>query len=346
MKYCSQCGRALRDSDKFCGFCGAPSDGVPAGAAVADKVWAELSPTLPHTALLRSPDSFDDVIVRNAIESYADGIEPDDIVAMLDHSAFRNGKKGVIFTRSRIYSTDFEGRAGYADLDDIASAAMNQNHFIRITFRDGRFVNLYSGFSDHVVLFLQEYIRKAAEEEDLAAERPEPVSDAPADTGITVAGDEADDGKNSIYTRARDKFRSGDYTAAFSLFRMAADMGYTGAKKYLGVMYEYGEGVQKDLSNAFYWYKTAAEEGDVFSQSALACLYMTGDGMEPDYDKAYYWAEKSAKAGDADSQYYLGILCVKGLGTPPDRAAGIEWLKKSAAGGKEQAAEMLKKLNA
>lgn len=63
-----------------------------------------------------------------------------------------------------------------------------------------------------------------------------------------------------------------DYDLALQYFRKAANMGDVYSKTQLGLLYEYGRGVPKNLQEAVYWYKQAAEKGDVISQERLRLL--------------------------------------------------------------------------
>lgn len=63
-----------------------------------------------------------------------------------------------------------------------------------------------------------------------------------------------------------------DYDLALQYFRKAANMGDVYSKTQLGLLYEYGRGVPKNLQEAVYWYKQAAEKGDVIAQERLRLL--------------------------------------------------------------------------
>lgn len=53
---------------------------------------------------------------------------------------------------------------------------------------------------------------------------------------------------------------------------MAADQGDARAQCYLGICYEYGEGVAKDIKEAVRLYKLAAAQGDEDAKKALKRL--------------------------------------------------------------------------
>ncbi|MCK5232555.1 MAG: sel1 repeat family protein, partial [Desulfobulbaceae bacterium] len=59
-------------------------------------------------------------------------------------------------------------------------------------------------------------------------------------------------------------------------FRNAAEQGYHPAQLNLGLMYENGYAIKRDLEKAEHWYKKAAEQGSV--QAAEALKRLAGKG--------------------------------------------------------------------
>ncbi len=66
----------------------------------------------------------------------------------------------------------------------------------------------------------------------------------------------------------------------------------------MGVLYQNGQGVEKDLTKASYFYSKACElkEGD--GCGALGGLYYNGDGVKQDFKKAVALFKKACKLGD------------------------------------------------
>lgn len=56
--------------------------------------------------------------------------------------------------------------------------------------------------------------------------------------------------------------------------------GDASAQNRLGVCYEEGEGVEKDIQEAVGLYGLAAEQGRSTGQCSLATCYLNGDGVE------------------------------------------------------------------
>jgi TPR repeat protein len=57
-------------------------------------------------------------------------------------------------------------------------------------------------------------------------------------------------------------YRRGDFAAALSSYRIAANQGHAKAQCKLGLMYEFGLGVGRDYAEAAKWFRKAAEQGD------------------------------------------------------------------------------------
>ncbi|GAA9035236.1 hypothetical protein HpHA134_02120 [Helicobacter pylori] len=88
-----------------------------------------------------------------------------------------------------------------------------------------------------------------------------------------------------------------DFSKAKGYFEKACDLNNGGGCSNLGVLYQNGQGVEKDLIKAAYLYSRACElkEGD--GCGALGGLYYNGDGVKQDFKKAAALFEKACKLG-------------------------------------------------
>ncbi len=125
----------------------------------------------------------------------------------------------------------------------------------------------------------------------------------------------------------------GDYETALALWRPLAESGHLDAQFNLGLMYDSGTGVPRDLETAAMWYQLAAEAGDRTAQSYLGEMYATGHGVEQSFERAVEWYEKAALKGDGPAQYNLGILYASGKGVPLDDVYAYAWLSVARASG-------------
>jgi len=84
-----------------------------------------------------------------------------------------------------------------------------------------------------------------------------------------------------------------------------AQSGDVEAQFELGKNYETGRiGLPKDMSQAQYWYHKAADQGDAYAEASLGILFNFGKGVERDYAQAYMWYERAvmhAQGGNRDS---------------------------------------------
>ena len=70
---------------------------------------------------------------------------------------------------------------------------------------------------------------------------------------------------------------------AHKWFLKSAEQGHVGAQYNLGVLYQEGQGVDKDYKEAANWYQKSSEKGHAPSQNNLAFMYANGLGVNKDY---------------------------------------------------------------
>ena len=115
-------------------------------------------------------------------------------------------------------------------------------------------------------------------------------------------------------------------------YRKAALRGNVKAQQRLGDWYAGGTKVPQDYKQAVYWWLMAAKQGDALSQYNLGYAYQQGRGrLLKDYKQAVFWYKQSAESGDSDAQVKLGLAYYLGKGVPRDEAKAANWYKKSAA---------------
>jgi TPR repeat protein len=76
-----------------------------------------------------------------------------------------------------------------------------------------------------------------------------------------------------------------------------ADNGEANAIYNIGLLYFFGNGVNKDLSIAYNYCKKAALKGLARAQNNLAYMYLNGMGTNKDYVKSYAWSLIAIKHG-------------------------------------------------
>jgi hypothetical protein len=106
-------------------------------------------------------------------------------------------------------------------------------------------------------------------------------------------------------------YLKGDYNAAYEEWLPLAELGDVEAQYNLGVMYDEGAGVERDLAAAAAWYHKAAEQGFVDAQTNLGIMYYHGQGVARDPAEAAYWFREAASHGDDEAAGYLQRLAAE-----------------------------------
>lgn len=141
----------------------------------------------------------------------------------------------------------------------------------------------------------------------------------------------------TTFEDGRAAYQAGDYEKALAILGPLAEAGNSHAQVALGIMYDYGQGVEQDDEEAMKWYIRAAEQGIPLVQHDVGVKYFQGLGVEQDYLEAAKWWELSANAGLADSQFNLGLLYYRGLGLEQDYTRAAELFRKAAEQGHSHA---------
>jgi TPR repeat protein len=103
-------------------------------------------------------------------------------------------------------------------------------------------------------------------------------------------------------------YLKGDYRAAYEEWLPLAELGDAEAQYNLGVMYDEGAGIERDLARAAEWYRKAAEQGFVDAQINLGMMYYHGQGFARDDAEAAKWFGRAASQGDREAADYLKRL--------------------------------------
>jgi len=135
------------------------------------------------------------------------------------------------------------------------------------------------------------------------------------------------------YDEAVAAYYNADYATALKGFRLLAVQGNKDAQADLGIMYENGYGVSKDLHEARRWYRKAAEQGNPKAQYNLGVMYAKGTGGPQDYTEAVKWYRKAAEQGDASAAFNLGSMYESGQGVVQDHIEAYAWWNIGAAKG-------------
>jgi hypothetical protein len=128
---------------------------------------------------------------------------------------------------------------------------------------------------------------------------------------------------------ARATAAAGERDEAIQLYKQAAEAGDARAMVSLGLLYEAGDGLPKDLKAANDLYAKAAARGSADGAINLAVALMKGAGVERDTARAVALLKSASAGGSAIATYDLGVLAQQGVAGEPREA--LDFFHRSAA---------------
>lgn len=145
-------------------------------------------------------------------------------------------------------------------------------------------------------------------------------------------------------------FKAGDFDAARTIWESLAARGNTTAMINLANLFQQGMGVNEDDRQALEYIRQAAELGDARAQYELGIEYEKGILVVRNLDKAAHWLKRSAEQDNADGQFAYGILLATRGGpdieaiTPSQREEALQWLERARVGGHPDAYQYIRTL--
>lgn len=145
------------------------------------------------------------------------------------------------------------------------------------------------------------------------------------------ADDGDDEAQDFLARRVYDE--NTDPEIVFRLRTAAAKQGNHRAELDLGIMYEHGIGVGKDVFAAIRLYRKSARHGNVQALIKLGTLFSNGSGVKQDRTKAIACFEKCLAVGYIPSAVCLGIVYLEGENTPENNEKALHYLRMGAEKG-------------
>ncbi len=133
------------------------------------------------------------------------------------------------------------------------------------------------------------------------------------------------------FDEAAAAFAVGNYDKALEEVRPLAEQGDPRGQYAMGVLYENGFAVARDLPQAAAWYLKAAEQGNSDAQYNLGAMYEHGVGIPVNFPEAARWYRPAAEQGDIDALSNLGVLYQSGQGVPQDKVLALALYNVSVA---------------
>ena len=75
----------------------------------------------------------------------------------------------------------------------------------------------------------------------------------------------------------------------------------------LGIMYSFGQGVQRDEIKAFEWFKKGADLKNTAAMFQLAKCYENGNGVKKNKKRAFHYFLELAQLGDVHAMCEVGL---------------------------------------
>lgn len=133
------------------------------------------------------------------------------------------------------------------------------------------------------------------------------------------------------FDEAAAAFGAGNYAKAQEELQPLLANNDSRAQYSMGVLYENGFGVSKDLPRAAAWYLKSAEQGNSDAQYNLGAMHEHGVGIPVNYLEAARWYRPAAEQGDVDALSNLAVLYQNGQGVPQDKILAMALYNVSVA---------------
>ena len=125
-------------------------------------------------------------------------------------------------------------------------------------------------------------------------------------------------GAKNDYEQGIAFYNNKEYDKAAELFKKVCDGREVRGCNNLGVMYDKGNGVEKNEQKAVELYKKACDGGEVLGCFNLGIMYATGNGVEKNEQKAAELYKKACDGGDLDGCRNLVVMHTNGNGVEKD----------------------------
>ena len=122
-----------------------------------------------------------------------------------------------------------------------------------------------------------------------------------------------------------------DYAAAAEHFQRGSDEGDAHSQVRVGMLYNAGSGVARDLAKAAELWHLAADQGHVIAECNLGAAYQNGDGVPRDCAKGEMYYKRAAEPSKRCFEAQHGLGCIHL--TRGEYAEALSLFERAAAGG-------------
>ena len=131
---------------------------------------------------------------------------------------------------------------------------------------------------------------------------------------------------------------------AFGYYKQAAGLGEAKAYLHLGLLYNTGQGIEKDYNKAFDYFSLAYDNGIEYADYCLGEAYLLGRGTAVNYEKAMQLYEESAENGKTHALLRLGEMYHEGKACEKNDEKAVALYRQAAEDGNEKAELMMEVL--
>lgn len=138
--------------------------------------------------------------------------------------------------------------------------------------------------------------------------------------------------------------QSGDTPLSSRAYKHLLDKARNGSisdQTKLGISYQYGSGIPRDLVQAEFWLHRAAGMGNPEAQLQLGVLYLQPEMVAEHGEYALRWFIQAAASGLPAAEFNIGIMYLRGLGTAVNFAEAERWLRQADRHGVKRAKSAL-----
>lgn len=133
---------------------------------------------------------------------------------------------------------------------------------------------------------------------------------------------------DGIYDEAFNYYRNEDYKLSYRLFSYLANRGYDKAYGYMGMAFQYGEGVEVDSEKMIHYYTKAIDSGYLWCAYPMGLYYKNAT----DYKEALRYFEMCGQKENlfrSKALFFIGSFYENGEGVPANSSKAISYYKES-----------------
>jgi hypothetical protein len=251
-----------------------------------------------------------------------------------------------------------------AELERIARnrlTSVSSTLWLMVVLLPGALAVMHTGFATLLYLYAIWHLRLIARPVLLGALIVVPLAILPQWAGPSRVGRQPDIAQTQpTLAQLTQRAAAGDRNAAFELgvyYASGAGTARDGvaaeqwflralperieAGRWLGYLYQGGQGVPVNLVRARRYYLVAASRGDAVSQANLAMMMTFGRGGPADPVEAFDWYLRAARQGIPQGLNGVGYSYLTGQGVRRDPVRAVPWLRAAADAGQANAMHTL-----